>query len=220
MKAFIAILVLSCALAGVQARQLKQARSAAEALAGDSRLSTLNAAVKASGLSIPDGSTIFAPTNEAFADKGVQKKTGLAAADLLKPENKQALIDLLKHHIVPPTVSQSSSQITKQKKIGPVTVSVVAQGASSTTTSSGITTSQMTEGQMLPTLLGSSLRVDRNDADGTIEIDVPGTVDDGPEDPEDAAIKQGDIQAGKTIIHIVDEVLVPASGSLRKSASG
>jgi hypothetical protein len=33
-----------------------------------------------------------------------------------------------------------------------------AQGASSTTTSSGITTSQMTEGQMLPTLLGSSLR--------------------------------------------------------------
>lgn len=65
-----------------------------------------------------------------------------------------------------------------------------------------------------------SCRVDRNDADGTIEIDVPGTVDDGPEDPEDAAIKQGDIQAGKTIIHIVDEVLVPASGSLRKSASG
>jgi uncharacterized surface protein with fasciclin (FAS1) repeats len=62
--------------------------------------------------------------------------------------------------------------------------------------------------------------VDRNDADGTIEIDVPGTADDGPEDPEDAAIKQGDIQAGKTIIHIVDEVLVPASGSLRKSASG
>jgi hypothetical protein len=46
MKAFVAILVLSCALAGVQARELKQARSAAEALAGDSRLSTLNAAVK------------------------------------------------------------------------------------------------------------------------------------------------------------------------------
>jgi hypothetical protein len=32
---------------------------------------------------------------------------------------------LLKHHIVPPTVSQSSDQIIKQKKIGPVTVSVV-----------------------------------------------------------------------------------------------
>jgi hypothetical protein len=35
---------------------------------------------------------------------------------------------LLKHHIVPPTVSQSSSQIIKQKKIGPVTVSVVVSG--------------------------------------------------------------------------------------------
>jgi uncharacterized surface protein with fasciclin (FAS1) repeats len=64
-------------------------------------------------------------------------------------------------------------------------------------------------------------RVDRNDADGTIEIDVPGTAEDGKaDDPEDAAIKQGDIQAGKSIIHIVDEVLVPASGSLRKSTSG
>lgn len=46
MKAFIALLVLSCALAGVRARQLKQTRSAAEVLASDSRLSTLNAAVK------------------------------------------------------------------------------------------------------------------------------------------------------------------------------
>lgn len=53
--------------------------------------------LQASGLSIPDGSTIFAPTNEAFADKDVQKKTGLAAADLLKPENKQALIDVSTH---------------------------------------------------------------------------------------------------------------------------
>lgn len=53
--------------------------------------------LQASGLSIPEGSTVFAPNNEAFSSKELKQRTGLAAADLLKPENKQKLIDVSRH---------------------------------------------------------------------------------------------------------------------------
>merc|ERR1719478_838517 len=62
-------------------------------------LSTLVTAVKAAGLvdtfSGNGPFTVFAPTNEAFA--ALPKGT---LTNLLKPENKAALADLLKYHVV------------------------------------------------------------------------------------------------------------------------
>jgi len=62
--------------------------------------STLVAAVKAAGLVETlkgDGPfTVFAPTNEAFAD--LPEGT---VESLLKPENKEKLASILKYHVVP-----------------------------------------------------------------------------------------------------------------------
>ena len=61
--------------------------------------STLVAAIKAAGLADVLSSkgpfTVFAPTNEAF-----KKLPEGALADLLKPENKDKLIAVLKYHVV------------------------------------------------------------------------------------------------------------------------
>jgi hypothetical protein len=48
---------------------------------------------QAAGITIPAGATwtIFAPTNDAFNDDDVREATGLTAAQLLKPANRQAL---------------------------------------------------------------------------------------------------------------------------------
>ncbi len=65
--------------------------------AGD--FSTLLAAATAAGLAETLGSegpfTVFAPTDEAFA-----KLPGGTVESLLKPENKQQLVDILKYHVV------------------------------------------------------------------------------------------------------------------------
>ena len=62
-------------------------------------LSTLVAAVKAAGLvdtlSSKGPFTVFAPTNEAFA-----KLPKATLDNLLKPENKQQLVDILTYHVV------------------------------------------------------------------------------------------------------------------------
>jgi uncharacterized surface protein with fasciclin (FAS1) repeats len=61
--------------------------------------STLVAAIKAAGLADVLSSkgpfTVFAPTNEAF-----EKLPEGALADLLKPENKDKLVAVLKYHVV------------------------------------------------------------------------------------------------------------------------
>jgi uncharacterized surface protein with fasciclin (FAS1) repeats len=61
---------------------------------------TLVAAVKAAGLvptlEGPGPYTVFAPTNDAFA-----KLPDGTVATLLKPENKQTLINVLTYHVVP-----------------------------------------------------------------------------------------------------------------------
>lgn len=48
---------------------------------------------QAAGITIPAGATwtIFAPTNDAFNDDDVREATGLTAAQLLEPANRQAL---------------------------------------------------------------------------------------------------------------------------------
>jgi uncharacterized surface protein with fasciclin (FAS1) repeats len=61
---------------------------------------TLVAAVKAAGLvqtlEGPGPFTVFAPTNDAFA-----RLPDSTVATLLKPENKQTLINVLTYHVVP-----------------------------------------------------------------------------------------------------------------------
>ena len=63
------------------------------------KFTTLIAAVKAAGLaevlSGPGPFTVFAPTDEAF-----EKPPANTVQDLLKPENKQKLADILKYHVV------------------------------------------------------------------------------------------------------------------------
>ncbi|GAA5505533.1 fasciclin domain-containing protein [Novipirellula caenicola] len=70
-----------------------------EIAAGNEDFSTLVAAVKAAGLAETLSSkgpfTVFAPTNEAF-DK-LPKGT---VESLLKPENKDKLVSILKYHVV------------------------------------------------------------------------------------------------------------------------
>ncbi|MDA7977568.1 MAG: fasciclin domain-containing protein [Pirellulales bacterium] len=71
-----------------------------EIAAGAEDFSTLVAAVKAAGLVetlTGDGPfTVFAPTNDAF-----KKLPAGTVESLLKPENKDKLIAILKYHVVP-----------------------------------------------------------------------------------------------------------------------
>ena len=86
--------------------------------ASNKQFSTLVAAVKAAGLVETLKSsgpfTVFAPTNEAFA--ALPKGT---LESLLKPENKNKLAAILKHHVVSGKVMASD---VSGKKLSPVTV--------------------------------------------------------------------------------------------------
>lgn len=87
---------------------------------------TLVAAVKAAGLvEVLSGEgpfTVFAPTDEAFAK--LPKGT---VEDLLKPENKDKLVSILKYHVVPGKVMAKTVVGLKQAKTvqgTPVKISV------------------------------------------------------------------------------------------------
>ncbi len=88
-------LVLAFSLSNVQA----QDKNIVELAVGTESLSTLVAAVQAGGLVETlqgDGPfTVFAPTNEAFA-----KLPAGVVENLLKPENKDALVAVLTYHVV------------------------------------------------------------------------------------------------------------------------
>lgn len=75
---------------------------------------TLVAAVKAAGLvETPEGPgpfTVFAPTNEAF-----DKLPPGTVADLLKPENKDKLKEILTYHVVPG--KYSAAELLRQAKM-------------------------------------------------------------------------------------------------------
>lgn len=77
--------------------------------AADGRFTTLVAAVEAAGLAETlkgEGPfTVFAPTDEAFA-----KLPAGTVEDLLKPENKQQLTDILLYHVLPAKVM--SAEVT------------------------------------------------------------------------------------------------------------
>lgn len=89
---------LATALAALAIGTAAQGSTITEIAAGDTRFSTLVAAVTAAGLAEtlagPGPFTVFAPVNEAFA--------ALPAGTvdtLLKPENKGQLTDILLYHV-------------------------------------------------------------------------------------------------------------------------
>ena len=86
-----------------------------EAASAAGKFATLLAAATAAGLAptLADGGpfTVFAPTDEAFAKLG--KDT---IADLLKPENKANLVNILKYHVVSGTVPSSAAVKLKSAK--------------------------------------------------------------------------------------------------------
>jgi transforming growth factor-beta-induced protein len=82
-------------------------KNIAEIAASDGRFKTLVAALQAAGLvetlSGEGPFTVFAPTDDAFA-----KLSAGTVENLLKPENKQQLTDILLYHVVPGKVLAES----------------------------------------------------------------------------------------------------------------
>jgi uncharacterized surface protein with fasciclin (FAS1) repeats len=88
---------------------------------------TLVAAVKAAGLvdtlEGPGPFTVFAPTNEAFAQ--LPKGT---VENLLKPENKDKLVKILTYHVVPADAMASTIKQMIKEDGGKHTITTVSGG--------------------------------------------------------------------------------------------
>ena len=84
--------------------------------AGDQRFSTLVTALKSAGLvDTLKGKgpfTVFAPTNEAFA-----KLPAGTVEELLKPENKEKLVDILSYHVIPGKVLAEDAKKLDGKEV-------------------------------------------------------------------------------------------------------
>ncbi|MCU0437501.1 MAG: fasciclin domain-containing protein [Raineya sp.] len=135
-----------------KAEEANKPKSVADiAMADTTNFGTLVTAVKAADLvgalsNASDSITVFAPTNAAFA--AVDKK---ALADLLKPENKAKLADVLKFHVVKGTIKSSDikdgvtevttlqgKKLKVEKKDGKVTVNGANVTTADVATGSGV----------------------------------------------------------------------------------
>merc|ERR1711994_536680 len=114
-------------------------KSIAATAAATPALSTLLAAVKAAGLaetlSGAGDFTVFAPTNDAFA-----KLPEGTIPFLLKPENKQALADILLRHVLPNRIEAGQIPAgTTKKTVGGEEITVTnANGGVSIKSSAGV----------------------------------------------------------------------------------
>ena len=128
--ALVALVAVSASFSSTAAKAETAGKSIVEIAAGAEDFSTLVAAVKAADLvdvlSSKGPFTVFAPTNEAFAK--LPKGT---VESLLKPENKDKLIAVLKYHVVPGKVMA--------KDVVKVDSAKTAQGSSVTVTVEGKT---------------------------------------------------------------------------------
>jgi len=99
-----------CCLGGSELRAEKPAKNIVETAVEAGSFNTLAKALQAAGLvEALQGEgpfTVFAPTDAAFA-----KLPEGTVANLLKPENKEALIGILKYHVVSGQVT--SKQVVK-----------------------------------------------------------------------------------------------------------
>jgi uncharacterized surface protein with fasciclin (FAS1) repeats len=89
----------------------RNARTLAQLVASDARFSKLKAALQGADmtavLETPGPFTVFAPTDEAF-----DKLQEADLEDLLKIENKDRLLSILRYHIVPGRVTAAQLQKT------------------------------------------------------------------------------------------------------------
>lgn len=99
-KAETAVQTQDAATAAIAVEKAVEAQTIADVAATNAELSTLvsalNAAELTETLKNAGPFTVFAPTNAAFEKLGQDK-----VVDLLKPENKEQLIAVLKYHVVP-----------------------------------------------------------------------------------------------------------------------
>jgi uncharacterized surface protein with fasciclin (FAS1) repeats len=104
------VAALTLAFAAQQARAEAPSKDIVETAVSAGNFKTLATALEAAGLVEAlkgDGPfTVFAPTDEAFAK--VPKET---LESLLKPENKEKLVAILKYHVVPGKVT--SKEVVK-----------------------------------------------------------------------------------------------------------
>ena len=128
--ALVALIAVTASFSATVAKAETAGKTIVEIAAGAEDFSTLVAAVKAAELvdvlSSKGPFTVFAPTNEAFAK--LPKGT---VESLLKPENKDKLIAVLKYHVVPGKVMA--------KDVVKVDSAKTAQGSSVTVTVEGKT---------------------------------------------------------------------------------
>ena len=128
--ALVALIASTASFSATDVKAEPADKTIVEIAAGAEDFSTLVAAVKAAGLvdvlSSEGPFTVFAPTNEAFA-----KLPEGTVENLLKPENKEKLIAVLKYHVVPGKVMA--------KDVVKVDSAKTAQGSSVTVTVEGKT---------------------------------------------------------------------------------
>ncbi|MEC8799383.1 MAG: fasciclin domain-containing protein [Planctomycetota bacterium] len=128
--ALVALIAATASFSATDVKAETAGKTIVEIAAGAEDFSTLVAAVKAADLvdvlSSKGPFTVFAPTNEAFA-----KLTEGTFESLLKPENKEKIIAVLKYHVVPGKVMA--------KDVVKVDSAKTAQGSSVTVTVEGKT---------------------------------------------------------------------------------
>ena len=111
-------LILAAALAlAAPMLAFAQGGNVADLLRAEPRFSTLATAIDAAGLadalSAPGPLTVFAPTNEAFAALPAG-----ALDNLLKPENREQLAAVLKHHVI--AGRQDADALKKRRDVTPL----------------------------------------------------------------------------------------------------
>ena len=125
-KLLLCLAVLSLSVSQLTAAEKAPAKNIVETAVAAGNFNTLAAALKAGGLvealSSKGPFTVFAPTDKAFA-----KLPEGTLEDLLKPENKDKLVAILKYHVVSGKVP--ASKVVKLKEaetLGGKTVSIKA----------------------------------------------------------------------------------------------
>ena len=114
-KLFLCLAVLGFSVAQLNAAEKAPTKNIVETAVAAGSFNTLAAALKAGGLiealSSDGPFTVFAPTDEAFA-----KLPEGTLEDLLKPENKDKLVAILKYHVVSGAVPASKVVKLKEAK--------------------------------------------------------------------------------------------------------
>uniref|UniRef100_A0A383WMA0 FAS1 domain-containing protein n=1 Tax=Tetradesmus obliquus TaxID=3088 RepID=A0A383WMA0_TETOB len=172
MRATILLLVACLAVASAQTTFTSLADAVRAANASAPNLSILLAAVQAAGVGsalTPNTTwTILAPDNAAFTSR-LNESLGITPQQLLLPENRETLVQVLSYHVIP---------------------------------SAAVLSSQLTDGQNLTTALAGAAPLRVRIADGNVTFIGAAT---------NATVIGADIRAGASVIHVIDDVLLPAA---------